>query len=159
MFVLDKLWSSLLLLDELFFEYFDFVDEEEFWGIDVDSLSCGLLVLLVLLLCFSFSLKLLDDELVFVEPDMKPLEEEVEIDEGWLLPLLVVLLFEEFCVFGSWPAPVELSEFEIFDVLLDLRCFDGGSVVCLDDKEDDEAFDKASASFSGDDGASLECSA
>lgn len=64
-----------------------------------------------------------------------------------------------FCVLETWPAPVELSEFEFFDALLDLRCFDGGSVVCLDDEEEDEALDKASASFSGDDGASLECSA
>lgn len=163
-FALDKLKSSLLLLlllllDELFLEYFDFADEDEFWEIDVGSLSCALLVLLVLLLCFSFSLELLDDELVFVEPDMKPLEDELDVDDGWLLPVLAVLLFEEFCMLGSWLAPVELSEFEFFDVLLDLRCFDGGSVICLVDEEDDEAFDKASVSFSGDDGASLECSA
>lgn len=166
MFVLDKFWSSLLLFDELFLEYFDFADddedEEEFWEIDVDSLSCALFVLLVLLLCLSFSLELLDDELVLAEdeePDTKPLEAEVDVDEGWLLPLLAVLLFEVFCVLESWLGPVELSEFEFFDALLDLRCFDGGSVVCRDDEDDDEAFDKASVSFSGDEGASLECSA
>lgn len=87
MFVLDKLGSSLLLVDELFLEYFDFDaddddDEEEFWEIEVDSLSCALFVLLVLLLCLSFSLELLDDELVLVEPDTKPLEDEVDVDEG-----------------------------------------------------------------------------
>lgn len=64
-----------------------------------------------------------------------------------------------FCVLENWLAFVELREFEFFDVLLDLRCFDGGSVICRDDEEDDDAFDKASVSFSGDEGASLECSA
>lgn len=82
--------------------------------------------------------------------------------------MLVVLLLEEFCdeEFEIWvllPEDEDDREFEeFFDVLLDLRCFDdGGSVVCCccrDDEEEDDAFD-ASVSFSGDDGASLECSA
>lgn len=95
-FVLDRLGSSLLLLllllpDELLLEYFDFVDddeedddEEEFCGIDVDSLSCVLFVLFVLLLCLSLSLELFEDELVLVEePEAKPLDDdEAEVDDG-----------------------------------------------------------------------------
>lgn len=82
--------------------------------------------------------------------------------------LLVVLLLEEFCdaeELEIWVLPEDEDDDdreleELFDVLLDFRCFDdGGSVGCWRDDDDEaDAFD-ASVSFSGDDGASLECSA
>lgn len=144
--VLDD--ALLLFLDD--FDDFD-VDEDD---VDTEvSLSCPLLefiILFVLLLCLlSLSLKLFDvaadddDETLFLPPDTNPLVvDDIDVELRWLL----VELLDKFCEPETAPL-LMLADDPLLEVLPDFFCFE----FCSD-------FGRfVSASFSGEDGASLEC--
>lgn len=156
--LLELLLLLLLLLDDF---VLDEDDDDDVVVVDTDdSLSWPLLelfVLLMLLMCLLVpalppppslslpppSLKLFDDDDTdLLEPKPLELVDVIEVELRWLL----VELLEEFCEPDTWL--LLLADDEVRDVLLlDFFVFEFVSGLAR----------LLSASFSGEDGASLEC--